>query len=767
MRKQLLLLASFFFISTIGFAQKLTLQELINICARQNWESVNTILTSKGWEYYESKKGDSDKYNTITWSYNKQEYNDKAQGWFRLYTYEGLPNKVMYSVFNKPAYNTIVNAMNGAGFKLIGSAIEDNELISTYSNNAWVLKINTEKREDDDWSDRSLTAYTVTVIRKSGIYDPNNGKKSSYYEDGELASEYTLKDGEFHGLLKTYYRNGQLKKQGTFVNGQEAGKFTEYDSLGNKAVEYTMADGKPNGVAVFFKEGKKSIEKTFVNGEQTGKYAEYYYEEETGALNYKIIGSTLNGNKNGKWVFYYVEDGKEEMVEYHHYKDDVKHGEVKEYIGSENDTLEIATYSDGILNGPYRREVKVTLYDLKDPNPQYTWVNDCEGNYSNGLKSGKWIYYDFVGKASEGLYVNDLKEGNWTYFVTVGNRTGEILQVSNYVRGEKNGLEKRFFFIDEIDDTEGDEVKSYYHVYPVQMTATYKNDLLNGNYELKDSTGVLMSRGAFLNDEKHGRWVEGYDRELPNGNTGRVFYEGEYSNGREEGKWVAYFNSSVNTETLNFKEGQLHGEYIVWNNYGKPSVTKVFSYGNMVSLTTFDSAGEKPLTKYDIYNETSSSLICRQTEYFDDKIVSQEYRIFRQEKIHHNNFEKVFLNLTGITSSGIYGYKDGEFKVITPKGDLLTKGAFMKENKIGLWAYHYPEQGVVLEQNYASGQPVDEKYKTLAGQPFSGEFVYHDTSAGLKEERKVKDGVRNGKTTYLDKNNKTIKKENYKDGVLK
>ena len=37
-----------------------------------------------------------------------------------------------------------------------------------------------------------------------------------------------------------------------------------------------------------------------------------------------------------------------------------------------------------------------------------------------------------------------------------------------------------------------------------------------------------------------------------------------------------------------------------------------------------------------------------------------------------------------------------------------------------------------------------------------------------KEKRKIKDGLRNGKTVYIDtKTKKTIKKESYKNGELK
>ena len=57
-------------------AQKLKLSDLQNVCNKTKWEYANEFLLNKDWEYHESQKGSSYKYNTITWSYNKS-YNDE------------------------------------------------------------------------------------------------------------------------------------------------------------------------------------------------------------------------------------------------------------------------------------------------------------------------------------------------------------------------------------------------------------------------------------------------------------------------------------------------------------------------------------------------------------------------------------------------------------------------------------------------------------------------------------------------------------------
>jgi hypothetical protein len=151
MKQLVLILCSIILLSPHSYSQKLNLVDLSTLCSKKNWEDVNQTLLNKGWVFYESEKGSSNKYNTITWSFNKDYYNDKAQGWFYLYTYDGFPNKISYTVHNKESYSLIQNSISSSGFKLVNSKIEDNEIISTYGNTSYTLKISTEKRTDDDY----------------------------------------------------------------------------------------------------------------------------------------------------------------------------------------------------------------------------------------------------------------------------------------------------------------------------------------------------------------------------------------------------------------------------------------------------------------------------------------------------------------------------------------------------------------------------------------------------------------------------------------
>ena len=86
-------------------------------------------------------------------------------------------------------------------------------------------------------------------------------------------------------------------------------------------------------------------------------------------------------------------------------------------------------------------------------------------------------------------------------------------------------------------------------------------------------------------------------------------------------------------------------------------------------------------------------------------------------------------------------------------------------------------QGVRHCKGYSKQVPAEQEvlkfictlnifFSVLIGSTKNEEIILK-AEDGSYEERKIKDGVRNGTTRYKDANDKTIKMESYKDGVLK
>jgi antitoxin component YwqK of YwqJK toxin-antitoxin module len=914
-------------LSINSFGQKLSLTDLQNISNKTNWEYVNQYLMDKGWEYYESEKGSSTEYNTITWSFHKS-YDDKAQAWFYLYTYEGLPNKINYSVFNKPSYTLIQKSLSTNGYKLSNSEIEDNELISTYANSQFILKISTEKRERE--YEESLTGYDFLLIKKSGVYDPDNGAKTvyfdnsfiieieynlkngklngpfksyhengqlkkigsylngkgnglfkEYFEDGSLKNEYSMKDDVNNGDYKTYYENGQLKKIGSYLNGKGNGLFKEYFEDGILEIEYSMKNGRLNGPFKlyyengniqksgsylndkdnglfkkyneegmleieysmkddvdngayityyengqikqtgsylngkgngFFKEydengelmvtytrlndeyngtllvyenGKVNKKINYLNGIREGLYTEFTYED-NGTLFLEYGGVLKNELKNGIWNLNLYRDGKKEIAEFTTYKNDIKEGNFKKIQG---DSLIFGSYINDKLDGEYIVYIDavralvggIIRTDSTDLSLQ------AKGKYSQGKRTGKWIFY-FVGdKIREGRYWNDLKEGEWRYYYPYEvdekgnsvNYAGTLYLTETYESGKLNGKSLQYSFINEektlcdtslnqnvnpLDTcTKNDWVKCY-------ESAFYKNDFLHGPYIYKDSNGNIILQGDYINNKKNGVWIEGYLNDATDGREDVVYQEGFYINDKREGKWIEYVTKNLILKEFYYSSGRLNGKYYLYNKDEMPWEVKTFEFDKLKTLSVYDSTGTNVLRKFEILKETDSYLKVRKTEYSTENTMSLEYFMKKDEpELNHHVFEIIFILKTKVYSNDDECYPDGLFILADNKNNVEMIGNLLKKDRIGIWKYNYAVQNVQIQIEYLNNEPGIEKYFVLnTTDLFNGTFEYNDIEAGIREKRKIKDGLRNGKTVYIDiARGKTTKKEKYEDGKIK
>lgn len=864
------------------YAQKLTLTDLTTLCSKRNWEEVNQILLAKNWTFYESEKGGTSKYNTITWSFNKDYFSDKAQGWFYLYTYEGLPNKILYSVFNKESYLIVENSISSAGFKLLKSEIESNKVISTYENASFTLKITTEKRMSDEYFKIYSNAYSIILVKKAGIYDPDNGKKTEYYygdvvkteyillngklngqvkkfhyngklelignykngeknglfkefdNSGNLEAEYTMSYGELNGVLKAYYTDGKLKKTSTYLKGKEHGVFTEYDKGGNKEVEYTMSNGElngplktyysngrlkksgnylkgkehgifiefdengnkeaeysmvnglKNGLFKYYVDGKIDVLTTFKDGVKDGQRVEYYYDNDTGKLKLKQVEEYSNDNKSGIWKLLFIDNAnKERVLKFENYTNGLRNGQFQDFKG---DSLIIGSYKNDELHGEYKvyLDINKKLIGgiINTDTANLTLIKN--GWYNEGEKFGYWKIYDITGTLkSEGRFLNGKETGEWRFYysdIVDENEVNlayskQLYLIQNYLNGKLDGKSTRYSYLKEeeyncsVESENKNPIETCKRTVfqKILETKYYKDGKLNGPFEVRDSLNEIIVKGNFINGFKYGEWLYrliDYDiNDLPY----FIFQKGSYTRDLRDGLWIQYDIEGQITESFNYKNGDLHGEYKVWNQFNRPSVKKQFSYGKLTELVTYDNLGLKPNVKFEIYDNNSFIFKCRKTEYFDDGYISQEYLCKSEDELNHNFFELTFLIATTTDHSlGLTAYKDGEYKVFSSSDQPIIIGKYYKEDRVGLWTFYYYEQKVKIESNFTQDKRNDEKYFTLNGDLFSGEFIYNDEENGIKEERKIKDGLRNGKTVYIDiKTKKTIKKESYKNGELK
>lgn len=720
--------------SVAVFSQKISLAELHAMSSNKNWETSNKYLLSKGWEFHTSSMGDDEHYNTITWAFDKSYSNDnKANGWVYIYTYDGLPNKVMYRFRVKEYYSSIRKQLPANGYKLENEEIFDERVIATYVNANYILKLTYARETDDDsyYSAKSFTAYEITVYKKGGVYDPNNGKKQEFDADGNLEAEYVLKNGKINGELKVYNPNGTLKRTANYKMGVE------------------------DGITTFY----------------------YYDDNDNNTLIGKFFGSVKNDKKEGKWLSNFVQNGSERTLSFENYANDLKEGEFREVQG---DSLIYGYYKNDLLNGKYKifRDLKKMLIGGIIETDTTKLIKVTAGQYADDKRTGYWKNYHLSGLMdSEGMYADSLKTGIWkryydTYLDENDKETeysGKLIAEELFYNGKKNGESVVYSALKEVSipcEKPDEEGCVKFEFIPITVRATYRDDLLEGPFTAKNKAGVVLRKGNFLNGEPAGVWMEYSSSDYSFWPDKQTYETGNYINGKKEGKWERYDADNNLLESYRYQNGLISGEHLTFLK-GKVTEKKLFSDGKLIKLEKLSNDGTV-LKEYFITDEKPYSYYCRITSRVNDGelsgIYTNTYRVTKKdtENIHPVTFQLDIESDSDKVLNGLFERK-------TLDGKLVSTGNYTANKKTGTWEDYYYDQKVLTTFVYDGyGQVTSEYYYDLKrDEPFSGEFVYKTPESKKYEERKIKDGKRHGTTRYKDENDDTVKKETYKEGLLK
>ena len=439
----------------------------------------------------------------------------------------------------------------------------------------------------------SLLLLIVMVSSSQNEVDPN-GYNVFYYENGQVASEGTMRDGKPDGYWKTYYENGLLKSEGNRLNFELDSIWTFYSDSGKVAVQITYKLGKKNGIRRTFHENE-ILEENFIDDVKQG-YTRYYYPNGTlwkemefvdglelgiGREYAKSDGRVIklmyyqkgfisdieNINridkarmKQGKWIEFWDNWAIKTEGEY---KNDLKHGYFKEY-SKEGVLLSTSKYIDGLIQEDVaelaKLDIKTEYYpdgnvkivaSYKDDVPEgirreynpkgqvvagYIFKNgDIIGEGiidDEGMRDGPWKdYYPNGALKSDGQYETGKRTGLWKFY----HPNGVLEQTGSYNKdGKEDGTWTWYF-------ATGDLLRE----------ESYFNGMIDGYSIEYDEYGVVIAEGEYLEDYREGKWVFNY---------GDHKSEGEYLNGMRHGKWKSYYSDDV----LSFE-----GKYIEDNPNGR------------------------------------------------------------------------------------------------------------------------------------------------------------------------------------------------------
>ncbi len=159
-----------------------------------------------------------------------------------------------------------------------------------------------------------------------------------------------------------------------------------------------------------------------------------------------------------------------------------------------------------IMEGSYKDDIPVDTFYYYDSKGNvtiknyftnhgkntHTWLLfpngkvQAEGDYVDRKKQGTWLYYNEQGKRiTEVEYKDNQKNGQEKLYTDDGK---DLLQVTTYAEGKRNG---QFY----------KSLQSYGY-----YTATYRNDVLQGEYKEYFPTKKIRVKGDYIQGKKEGLW---------------------------------------------------------------------------------------------------------------------------------------------------------------------------------------------------------------------------------------------------------------------
>ncbi len=284
-------------------------------------------------------------------------------------------------------------------------------------------------KEDGNWAN-GLRNGVFKFFNKKGDLE-----KLEKYEDGVLVIDEA--STAILDMREEYYDNGKVKNSGPYRLGKKQGNFREYDINGN-AIGGGLYD---NDV----KMGEGMIDSL---GRRVGHWKLFYPHGEL-----RSEGDYIQGMKDGPWSYFY-DNGKIEQKG--SYRDDLPHGQWQWY------------FVDGSI---HRDEF-----------------------YRKGKEDGHAIEYDSLGVViNEGDYVDGMKSGKWNLTVNDHHEEGE------YQDGERNG-EWLWIYGNGKKAFQGEfqagipvsKHKYWYDSGLLKMIGGYEGGEMNGRWDYYDEQGLLI-----------------------------------------------------------------------------------------------------------------------------------------------------------------------------------------------------------------------------------------------------------------------------------
>lgn len=155
-----------------------------------------------------------------------------------------MKNEKLITKYRTYVDNEISKVYTDNNLTILKEFKNSTETLTAYDKNRNSLK--REKRyTDSSYSNGTLKSYKNDKLVDEIVFENSMPKlKKMYYDDGNLAFEFPLKDGKIHGEAKKYYRSGKIREVYSFKNGKREGIGREYSETGEIIKESLYKDNE-------------------------------------------------------------------------------------------------------------------------------------------------------------------------------------------------------------------------------------------------------------------------------------------------------------------------------------------------------------------------------------------------------------------------------------------------------------------------------------------------------------------------------------------
>lgn len=521
------------------------------------------------------------------------------------------------------------------------------------------------------------------------------GEQKNYYDNGKLHEKWYKKNGEIDGEDISYYESG-MKEWVLIYKNDIIQKATKYDDstgtidrvltykngeLDGKQIQYVPFDRNEVWKEEFFNNGLMQKEIGYVDGKVRKIFT-------------LISRTDSNFVANETWFYREDEDslvGKKSVDMVYDFDPEIWRYAFQMYY------VETANFNNAIseYHGKYQsfdRQNRILI----------------DGQYFNGGKTGKWTNYLYDQNC---YYIDDYDDINAVrHYYQLNNKPfSGLVTIPEPADGKtelniKNGIHCGKYTVYRYDN--GELFMKYYGNFDEngKEDGYFHGDVeFNGEWKTVDYSN-------FKHGVKHGEW-----REI----QGDSIIFKNYNNGKLDGK--------VKIITVNSRDEFALPEDSLWHIITNGHYTNGSRSGHWWKVT--DRQWEQEQMEGNYENDEREGEWTFYTSYTPDGYIAMRQidaiANYHNGKLHgkltqfKNKTNAPFKDSINTITYFKDGMQHGSYEKHDNDGNIIVKGNYLNDERVGVWTYKYFDENCYLIVNN-DDESVPDRFYTLNGKPFTG-----------------------------------------------